>query len=368
MLDLKKENTNIKNNPETVEEDVPIHTMQEDLDALSGIFPKNKRASATEEEKKVISNESKAETRNGQYFNPFLEKQIEQEKGKITDFSDKTPVSDKNVSNKQESQENTQAQASSKKFFWIVLIVIAIIGVSACGGYYYFNKKNIVQNESQQAEDKKIEDIEAQEPQNSEDLAEAEIPLKYSFDKPNYLSIDTENPGYENFKEIVSKAFLDIKDSGINEPVEFVITDSKNNPIAFPIFSAITNLNLSNELLKNLSDDFSVFAYFDSGNPRLVLSIKVIDKMEASTLIKNEETKLPEELLPLFLDNISLSKEKAVFKDANYRGVNIRYFNLTPDQLSTIDYFFNDTHLIIATSKNSMWAVLDKMLNRGEQE
>ncbi len=372
MLDLKKENTSTKDNPEIVEEDIPIHTMQEDLDALSGIFPKNKQTNVSEEEKRVTFKENKPEVKNGQYFNPFLEKQTEQERNRIVDFSDKKPVSNQNIPNKQEPnkqepQENIQIKSSSKKWIWITLIIVVVAGASAYGGYYFINKKNIAQKEAQKLEDQKLKEAEVQASQDSEDIkVEEKTPLKYSFDKPNYLSIDTENPSYENFKEIMSGAFSDIKDPEINKPVEFIITDNKNNPIAFPIFSAITKLKLSNELLKNLSDDFSIFAYNDSGNPRLVLLVKVLDKLKASSVIKSEEVKLPGELLPLFLNDISLPKEKVVFQEANYKGVNVRYFNLTPDQVATIDYSFDSTHLIIATSKNSMWAVLDRILDEGE--
>lgn len=367
MLDFKKENTSVKNNPEIIEEDIPIHTMQEDIDALSGIFPKNKQTYVSEEEKKAIFKENKPEVKNGQYFNPFLGKQTEQERNRIVDFADKKVVSSQNIPNKQELQENIQTKSFSKKWILITSIIVVVTGSSAYGGYYYFNKKNIAQKEARELEDQKLKEAEVQESQDSEDVVvEERMPLKYSFDKPNYLSIDTENPSYENFKEIMSRAFSDIKDPGINKPVEFVITDNKNNPIAFPIFSAITKLKLSNELLKNLSDDFSIFAYNDSGNPRLVLLVKVIDKLKANAVIKSEEVKLPGELMPLFLSDVSLPKEKVVFQEANYKGVNIRYFNLTPNQTASIDYSFDSTHLIIATSKNSMWAVLDKILDEGE--
>jgi len=80
-------------------------------------------------------------------------------------------------------------------------------------------------------------------------------------------------------------------------------------------------------------------------------------------LIKAEELKLVEELYPLFLEDVVIPKEKMVFKDNNYKGVDIRYFNLTPDQQTTIDYALTKNQLIIGMSKNTAWAVIDKVLD-----
>jgi len=369
MLDLKKENINDKNSAETIEEDVAIHTMQEDLDALSGIFPKNKKTPVYHAENDNIGKAEKILEKppKDQYFNPFLDKQTfeeqKQEQDRTASSTAKKAVSVDDFSSQQELQEPEESGGSSKKAIWIAVSLI-IIGSFTLGGYYFFNKKTAVENGSQPLETQKSEETEAQK----NDLVKAEPSPKYSFDNPNYLSIDTENPSYENFKEIISKAFSDIKDSGINKPVEFVITDSKNDPVAFPIFSAIAKLKLSNELLKNLNDEFSVFAYYDSENPRLALSIKVTDELKAKALIKNEEIKLPAELASLFLENISLPKGKVVFEEGSYRAISIRYFNLMTDQLSAVDYSFNGGYLIIGTSKNSMWAILDKILNEKQQE
>ncbi len=368
MLDLKKENINNKDNPETTEEEnVAIHTMQEDLDALSGIFIDNDKNNVSKEEKGINLKEERTETKDGQYFNPFLEKQNQQERGKIADFVDKSSYSEKNIPNEHErrSQENMQPESSSKKFFWIMLVIL-IVGASAFGGYYFFNKRKDALNRSQELEAQKSKEVEAQKSENDNDLVEIKPLSKYSSDKPNYLSIDTENPSYENFKEVILRAFVDIKNDGIDKPVEFIITDNKNNPIAFSIFNVIAKIKLSNELLKNLNDNFSILAYYDSENPRLMLSVKVIDQLKASSLIKNEESKLPGELLPLFLDSVSLPKTSVSFKDANYKGVDIRYFNFTSDHMTSIDYAFSGSKLIIGTSKRSMWAVLDKVLN-GEE-
>lgn len=367
MLDLKKENTNNKDNPEiTEEENVTIHTMQEDKDALSGIFYDNK-ITVKEEEKIANPKEEKTETKNGQYFNPFLENQMQNEKGKTTDFSNKNSISEKNAPEKQGPQEqgNIKLKSSSKKLVWAILVVL-IVAIFASGGYYFFSKRNSAKIELEKLEAQKSKEAENQKSENDNVVVETEPLLKYSPDKPNYLSIDTENPSYENFKEVISKALLDIKKDGINKPVEFVITDSKNNPIAFSIFSVITKIKLSNELFKSLNDDFSILAYYDSENPRLILSVKTSDKLKASSLIKNEENKLPVELASLFLSEVSLPKGSIVFKDANYKGVDIRYFNFTPDHMASIDYAFNGDKLIFGTSKRSMWAVLDRVLNEGE--
>ena len=367
MFNQKIENINPKMPSESGkdkladEEGTLIHTMQDDLDALSGIFPK--KDNTVSFDKKEPANNSKIEEKpkEGQYFNPFLDEEVAKKQEKIVDFANKSTIPPGNDPISKEP--GIERKAPSKKIVYLVISFLAA-GIFFSGGYYFWkNRATSSDNFNNTTATKTENTAENTNKSNNEETTKTEPVLKYSADKPNYLTIDTENPSYENFNSLVKKASLDIKNSGINKPVEFVITDNKNNPITFPVFSVISKIKLSDELLKNLGDKFSIFAYTDSGNVRLALSIDLVNKAEAISAIRKEEPKLAEEMMLLFMENVALPKNKVVFKDADYKSINIRYFNLDDNPLVAIDYAFVGNQLIIGTSKNSMLTAIDKVLS-----
>lgn len=369
---INPRSTNPKKSEELLDDEkIAIHTMQDDINALSGIFPKEKEAKAPSNPIKVENNEeSKENPKNERYFNPFLDKQTPLVQNKATNFPVKNNVSENipikkeaNASGNSNKVNNLNSNKFSKKIIWIAIGII-IAGVSFYGGYYFWMKKQ----SSVPVAEKNSEITPALTKEQEEDKTEKtkqenlqSIP-KYSSDKPNFLSIDIENPSYENFKSVLSKTALEIKELGIKEPVEFIVTGKDLSPISFSMFKVISNIKLSDDLAKNLGDKFSLFVYHNTGNVRIGLSIDVTDQAKASTLIKNEELKLVEELYPLFLEDVIVPKEKMVFRDNNYKGVDIRYFNLTSDQQTTVDYALTKNQLIIGMSKNTAWVIIDKVL------
>ena len=81
----------------------------------------------------------------------------------------------------------------------------------------------------------------------------------------------------------------------------------------------------------------------------------------------NQESTLTENLSFLFLSK-PIINEKIVFKSGEYNGVKVRFFNLAANDDSTsIDYGIYDNKLIIATSKNAMWAIIDKIVAQKTQ-
>ena len=77
--------------------------------------------------------------------------------------------------------------------------------------------------------------------------------------------------------------------------------------------------------------------------------------------IKIKENSILQELDSLFLNNqidIALNKE---FQDNIYQGISIRYVNLPTSDIS-LDYAVVNNLLVVATSKQSMYAAIDKIL------
>jgi hypothetical protein len=365
MIDLKKENINFqsinaKDQAGLVsDENVTIHTMQGDLDALSGIFPKNEKPVLQEEKKNEGIPNNKEKIKDEQYFNPFLDKNPPKNQEKIADFANKKNIPIDNTLLKQEAQMVPESKASNPKIIWIAAGVVVVAAFSL-GGYYFWTMKKI----SVVPENKTETTPEANVGNNGTPApVETEPVSKYSTDKPNYLSIDTENPSSDAFKKTVNETFSGIKEANIDKPVEFIVTDNKNNPVAFSVLAAINKLGLSDGIMKNLGDTFSLFIYSDSGNLRLSLLIGMNDQAGVASAIKTEEAKLPGELAPLFMEGITLPKVKVAFKDSTYKELGIRYFNFNNNPLSSIDYVLLNNKLVIGTSRGDMWATLDNILS-----
>ena len=118
----------------------------------------------------------------------------------IANVPENIPVKDAIVpDNKPESVNVSGSSASSKKIIWIVAILVLLVASFAGGYYFWINKKETALVANNKEEVPKQEEIKAEEPEpeNIESIP------KYSSDKQNYLTIDTENPSYESLKNIL---------------------------------------------------------------------------------------------------------------------------------------------------------------------
>lgn len=374
MPDFKKEtiqnqnnnSENIGNPPEDINGNATMHTMQDDLNSLSGIFSKNEKIDLSKESKEKENRTLKTDAakKNDTYFNPFLDNNAPAKKNEESVFPEKNKVlKDINAS------ENTVSQSEKKqlnlKFFliWAGIPIFAAV-VFAFGGYYFWlsGKTDVAPVIPENKTEAPKEEEKPQEP------AITQPELKYSVDKPNYLSVGTDNPDFENLKKKLLEVGSEIKNLGIAKPVEFVAVDERNNPIAFSIFAVISKIKLSSDLLKTLDDTFSLYIYSDAGNIRLSLAVNAKDSKQAALIMKSEESKFIDELSSLFIEGFAIPKGKMVFKDNSHSEVSIRYFNLVGDHTLSIDYAFLNDKLLIGTSKNTMWATIDKLKSSGNEK
>lgn len=367
MFQFKKENISGKdvlnrNQAEvSIEDNIKIHTMQDDFNSLSGIFSKQNTPVLKQEQKSSEISPKNGEKKENQYFNPFLGQQDPKalNSEKEADFKPQNPIQSIPVDNTLiEKSTDLSKQKSNFNFFWIAVIVFVILFFSA-GGYYFWTLKKTKTQQS--ISETKTEEPASQETVKIEEPEIKKSEFKYSSDKPNYLSIDMKNPSYENLKGVLTEAALEVKAMNAGSLVEFIITDKNNNPIAFSEFAVLSKIKLSSELLKDLGNNFSLYINTDSGNTRLALAIDTNNKEKSVLAIKSEENRLVQELMPLFLDQVPNPSGKIFFSDNNYKEVKVRYFNLLPNGMASIDYGFLNNQMIIATSKISMWSVIDKI-------
>ncbi|MDO8529743.1 MAG: hypothetical protein Q7S18_03680 [bacterium] len=366
MLDFKKENIQTLDinaeNPTDPNDNgnVEIHTMQDDLNALSGIFSKDNKIDFTKEKKEEISKMDAAK-KNDKYFNPFLDNDAAGKKyeGRVA-FPEKiqTPMGDLASENNLQNEK----KRFDYKFFliWAGIPLLAVI-IFSLGGYYFWSARKTAT--APVALENKVETLKVEEKPQEPVVTQPEP--KYSGDKPNYLSVGTDSPDFENLKKKLLEVGSEIKNLEIAKPVEFIAVDERNNPISFSIFAVLGNIKLSSNLLKALDDNFSLYIYSDEGNIRLGLVVDTKDQKQANLIIKNEESKLVGELSSLLIEGFATPKGKIVFKDNIRSEVAIRYFNLIDDHTLSVDYAFLNSKLLIGTSKNTMWSIIDKVKNVG---
>lgn len=239
-------------------------------------------------------------------------------------------------------------------------IIISFVSVVAvlllmAGGYLYWKSRSSAQPAAAPAP---TQQNVAPQP-SPEPVQINPLSAKYSTQNPNYFTVDADTATPDSIHAALASTAAEIGQSGLTSPIEFVVTDSNNNPIAFHIFCALAKINLPPALLSALGDNFSLYFYSDAGTVRLGLAVDSKDKAVTALQMKAIESKAMTILSPILLTDVA-SVQPSVFKDSTYNGFSIRYVNLDPNTPLSIDYTLNDKTLFIGTSKSTLRAILDK--------
>jgi hypothetical protein len=247
---------------------------------------------------------------------------------------------------------------SSKNYILLIASVILVFLIFAGGGYYFWMTRQPASEENISMVETTTTTTEAPpviiEPQ----------PEKFSVDKPNYLRIDTAIFDSEKMAALFAETAGELVKANISQPVEFLVVDEKNNPIEFAVFSLFSGIKMPKAITDNLNS-FSIYFYSDSGVSRAGLVAKITEGKDISKVITQEEKNLVADLGSLQLEKIIVPEGK-VFSSSTYRDVAIRYMNLNDQNTFSLDYAITDGQLIIGTSKNTMRAILDKLIQNKE--
>lgn len=252
-------------------------------------------------------------------------------------------------------------QSHSQKKLWLGVLAVIILWAIAGGVWYFFfgGKEKIWELLPLSNVTKKIAEV-------SKTLEIPEVkPIPklppFSSDKPNYLPFNTETVSPEDIRATLSQTASHIQTAGIAEPIEFLLTDQSNNPLALSRFAYLFQLDLNPEILALAMETFSLYAYDDAGSVRfgLALDFKEDQMATAVSLIEKTESGLPYALRALFLKpGINIDK-KLVFQSSDYDQFHIRFTNIDINQKIALDYAFYGNRLFLGTSKNTLRAMLD---------
>jgi hypothetical protein len=247
------------------------------------------------------------------------------------------------------SDSNVTLEPEKGSRLGLALAIAAVVLIFAGGGYYFWTTRGL-QN-----------DIADKTPANNrpENPDENTVPgVLFATDKPNYLPVAPGSADPSGVRSLLSTTGQKVSSSGAGQAIEFFVTDEDNNSASFETFAQWSDVRLPEELLANLSGKFSLYMYNDKGSVRLGLALETSQPQAAKAVMQKNEIGLTSLLKPLFLEIVSLP-ESASFKDSTYKNNQVRYLNLDQAKAYSIDYAVTPTHVIIATSKDTGRAIID---------
>lgn len=176
------------------------------------------------------------------------------------------------------------------------------------------------------------------------------------------------------------KNIIYIKDAE-NLNLELANLKNQQNPSISIISYSINSMPITGELLlnklniaipnnvKETVDINNVYLFYFGVNKRLGLAIEVKDKERLVSEMKvwegavagGEINPIFYTLSPLLLGNFFELNQNIVFKSADYKEAVINYANL-PDSYRSVDYGIVKNFLVITTSKDNMFSVVDEIV------
>jgi len=322
-----------------------IHVMQDDVDSLSGKAPKLP-VSGTQEP-----------SFNGDAGNPFLGS--DSPFGENSSDSGLAPV----VPVLDYGNAKPAIPGKGKRYVayygLITVLVLVFIGV----GVYFF----LVQGGKQSAPESSGGGGTQPNQTSTGVSTQPQIPddasSYYSISKPNYLPIDVESSSGtpEGIQKALKAASDKVNGMTSSDPVEFVVTDTSNNPLAFSRFAHLLGLTLPQDMVSLVDEQFSVYMVRDGNMVKLGLTLSLSDEAKMREAVVANESKLPTFLNPLLYFYGAAVPADANFRAGKYGNLDTRFAIIDDTRNISMDYAYFSKKLVIGTSKLTFQSVLAKL-------
>jgi hypothetical protein len=240
--------------------------------------------------------------------------------------------------------------------FWVSLIWIFAIALVSGGVFYFFFQKN---------QEETLQPLSLDVPSNIPSDVPEEVAGQvsqddiFALDKPNYLSFNTETVSPEDIKNTLLEVALRVKSANITQPVEFLVTDQNNNPLAFSRFAFLLKLDPASDVVALVNETFSLYIYNDASRMHLGLGLTFKDAPAAISAITETETALPDMFQALILESDIPVSKVTPFHSGDYNQFSVRFANVNESRNVSFDYTFYGNQWFIGTSKNTLRAILD---------
>lgn len=181
---------------------------------------------------------------------------------------------------------------------------------------------------------------------------------------PNYLTIDVESS--DSTPEALARLIAETEDEVSSEaplfPVEFLIRDANNNPVAFARFAYLLGMRVPEETLSVFDEGFSLFFVPDTAGMNRVL---VVDTREGSDVMgamrSGESSAVSWFASALYGKPVSVS-DSGPFVSGSFGTLETRYLNIDIEHDVSFDYAVYGNAFIVGSSKNAFRAVLASVI------
>ncbi|MEA2113531.1 MAG: hypothetical protein U9P63_02650 [Patescibacteria group bacterium] len=170
-------------------------------------------------------------------------------------------------------------------------------------------------------------------------------------------------------KELELILAKDGEGNALNNVLIKAVSRTERKYIGLSDFLFLSEASLPEKIIQSAAVDesgganYSFFFYNQAKERRLGFALKIAEGIDIREELKMWESEIPENITALFvnLEDITLLADTEEFQDNTYKSIAIRYINFPNPDLS-VDYAIVGDKLIITTSRESMYAVIDALL------
>ncbi len=159
----------------------------------------------------------------------------------------------------------------------------------------------------------------------------------------------------------VVRMLREIADSKSGEVVVNVVTEN-DAPMQFVAFANRFLPILPTDITRDLTEPFQIYILRDGGAARIAIHTFTTAPVRTRDVLRSMETVLIRAFAPLYLFDVSVTRN-AEFDDASHRNVPIRFYSFTSDDRASIDYATHYDHVFFATSRATMYRVMDRVFD-----
>ena len=244
------------------------------------------------------------------------------------------------------SKKMPKMNSKTLLFLGIGFLVLLIIG----GIVFFFMRSRAVPSV----------DTEGVTPVPSVSVPQEVVLPPFALDKANYISFNTETDTAKTISGKILDSGTKMVQAKMALPVEFVVTDQNNNPLAFSRFAYLAELEVPADLLTQIDEGFSLFLYNDAGQAKIGLELNFKETSNPEELLKEVNADLPSAFQNLLYGPDVVVPGKAVFRSGAYGALQVFFVNVDTEKGLSFDYAVNGKKWFIGNSKNTLRVLLDK--------
>jgi hypothetical protein len=186
----------------------------------------------------------------------------------------------------------------------------------------------------------------------------------FSVEMANYLQVDPESDTAtpDGIFAKLADAAGKVKAMGTSDPIEFLIRDMNNNPIAFSRFSYLAKLGIPEDTLALADESFSLYMVPEGEGIRFALSIETKDVAGLSVSVSAKEAALPTWFGRLLYDPATDIPASVSFRSGTHGSIPTRFSAVDEARGYSFDYAFVGKKWVIGTSKDSFRSALEKIV------